>query len=686
MKKKQLIKYFLYIFFTLLVKSCHSPKKERVHLEIKKDSISVWIKKAKDPKNLLSIRKKYLDKSYNSILSNNIDPTNLKKLSEIAYQTFKLRDTSIFKKRNEEVLKLGLKIRDSFSLGDAHWNYATYYNRIKDYENSYFHFNEAEKYFDYNKYYVGKMLVGKSFIKSRFSDYIGSEQDIIKAIKIFKRFEKYNDLLKCYIALGVIQYNLKFYKKALFYYEKALEYSSMSKNKLSLNNNIGLVYLKKGDYKKAILFLQKDLIANLKRDKPAKYARVIDNIAYSKLLDKDTLGIKKDLFTSLDIRDSLKNKEGITVSKIHLSKYYAYKNDTINASKYALNANQLAKEIKNSDNYLTTLKMLSYLDKKNSKHYLETYISYSDSIQTLQRHYQNKFARISHDTDEYIEETERLSEQKLWITFVAISVFLILILFYFLRVQKIKTENLLLETAQQKSNEQVYLLTLNQQSKLEEEKVKERNRISEELHDGILGRLFGTRIGLGFIKVDAEEKNTKKYQVFLTELQNIEKEIRKVSHQLSDNLDDSEVNFKSIIKQLILSKSEVGNFKYESYFDENINWYDLDGIVKVNLYRIIQEAIQNIIKHADAENISIRFNLSNNNNSTLVLYVADDGVGFDLNKKRNGIGLKNIQSRVKKLNGTCLIIATLNQGTKIKIQIPIPQKNGKKKNSSTNYR
>lgn len=682
MKNKQLIKYLFYTFFVVLIQSCNSIKKEKNSVISKKDSISIWIEKSKDFKNSLSVRKQYLTKSYNYILSNNISSSSLKKLSKITYQTFKLRDTFVFKKRNKEVLKISLKIKDSFSLGDVHWNYASYYNKIKVYDSAYYHFNEAEKYFISNKYYVGKMLLGKSFVKSRFSDYVGSEQDIIKAIKIFNKLKKHKDLINCFVTLGAIQYDLKLYDKALFYYEKAVKYSSISKNKnkISLNNNIGLIYLKKGGYKTAILFFKKDLTPNLKKENPDKYARVIDNIAYSKLLDKDTLGVKKSFFTSLFIRNRLKNKEDILTSKIHLSKYYAYINDTIKAKHYALASNQIAKKLKNSRNYLATLKILSSLDKKNSKRYLETYISYSDSIQTLQRSYQNKFARISHETDEYIEKTERLSQQKIWITFIAVSIILILILFYFLRLQKIETKNLLLETAQQKSNEEVYLLTLNQQSKLEEEKVKERNRISEELHDGILGRLFGTRIGLGFIKVNADEE---KYHFFLNELQNIEKEIRTVSHKLSDNFDDSEVNFKSIIKKLILNKSEIGNFKYESEFDENINWYLLDGIIKVNLYRIIQESIQNIIKHSNAKKLDIRFYLNNNN---LILCLCDDGVGFDIKKKRNGVGIKNIKSRVKKLNGICQYESALNKGTKIKIQIPIPQKNGKKKNFSINYR
>jgi two-component system NarL family sensor kinase len=453
LKNKLRIKYLFYTFFIVLIHACNSPKKEKQSIETKKDSLLIWMRKAKDSKNLLSIRKQYLDKSYNYLLSHKIDSVSLKNFSDIAYQTFKINDTAVFKKRNEKVIQLALKIKDSFSLGDAHWSYATFYNRIKNYEKSYFHFNEAEKYFKEYEYYVGKMLVGKSYIKNRFSDYIGSELEIIKAIKIFKKYKKYNDLVDCYAALGVIQYGLKFYKKALFYYDKALEYAAMSKNKnkLSLNNNIGMVYLEKGNYSKAILFLKKDLTPNLKKENPSKYARVIDNIAYAKLRNKDTLGIKEALFASLLIRNRLKDKENIITSKIHLSEYYSYKKDINPAKKYALDANQIAKEVKNSDNYLTTLKMLSSLDPKNSKYYLETYISYSDSIQTLQRNYQNKFARISYDTDEYIEETERLSQQKLWITSVAVSLLLILILFYFLRVQKIKNENLLLETAQQQS-------------------------------------------------------------------------------------------------------------------------------------------------------------------------------------------------------------------------------------------
>ena len=75
---------------------------------------------------------------------------------------------------------------------------------------------------------------------------------------------------------------------------------------------------------------------------------------------------------------------------------------------------------------------------------------------------------------------------------------------------------------QQKANEKIYLMTLKQQEKLENEKIKERNRISEELHDGVLGKLFGTRMNLGFLAIDGDKKTLKQHRFYLDELQTIE--------------------------------------------------------------------------------------------------------------------------------------------------------------------
>ena len=338
--------------------------------------------------------------------------------------------------------------------------------------------------------------------------------------------------------------------------------------------------MKKGDFEKALEYFNRELEKDIRK---AHYARVIDNRAYTKLQLNDTIFVKKDLLRSLFIRDSIKNKAGIVASKIHLSKYYQYIKDTIGSIKYAKEANELAKQIKNGRDYLASIKQLADLDIKNSKKHLEKYIQFNDSLQIAERKVQEKFTKIEFETDEYIEETKRLSQQTIMISITGVGLILILSLLYFLRIQKTKNEKLVLESEQQKANEQVYILTLEQQAKIEEERIQERNRISEELHDGVLGKLFGTRVGLGFLDLNATDETQKQHESFLEELQEIEKEIRDVSHKLSNNFNANQINFSTLINQLVKTSETTGRFKCQVSFDEQISWNNISQIIKINI-------------------------------------------------------------------------------------------------------
>ena len=82
---------------------------------------------------------------------------------------------------------------------------------------------------------------------------------------------------------------------------------------------------------------------------------------------------------------------------------------------------------------------------------------------------------------------------------------------------------------------------------------------------------------------------------------------------------------------------------------------------------MVQESLQNIYKHANAKTVKISFQLKK---SVICLLIVDDGIGFDPNKSKKGIGLKNINARVKELNGTVAFRSKVNQGTTIKVKIP----------------
>jgi two-component system, NarL family, sensor kinase len=101
-------------------------------------------------------------------------------------------------------------------------------------------------------------------------------------------------------------------------------------------------------------------------------------------------------------------------------------------------------------------------------------------------------------------------------------------------------------------------------------------------------------------------------------------------------------------------------------FDDNRLEYNIE----INLYRIIQELISNILKHAKASEVSIQLLKKE---TYLNIVVEDNGIGFDVNQVKNkkGMGLKNIESRVNSLGGEFNIDSGKGAGTTITINIPI---------------
>lgn len=628
--------------------------------------------KAKNKNLPLTVKKQYLTKAYSKVIVYANDSIKTKYLNEIAYQNYKVKDSLQFFKINKEALELAINLKDSFYIAEAHWNYALYYRKNEDFENAYYYYKKA--YDIYNKlsntYHVGRMLQSMANIKRIYKDYQGSEVFYFKAIKKYKHIKNNARLYSVYNSLGILERELEEYDKAIFYHNKSFSfYDKMTEKEKHKQrwfgfNSIANTYMRKKEYNKALFFYNKDLKLDLNRE---NYARILNNRAYCKLLMQDTIGIKKDFFIALKIRDSLQSKSDIISSKKYISDYYLYLKDTATALSYAKDANILAKEIKQGSEYLSTLKQLANLDTKNGKKHLDRYIAFNDSLHIIERKTLNKFTRIEFETDEYIEEAEELTQKNLFITVISIGSILVLSLLFFIRVQKAKNEKLRLEAEQQKANEELYVLTLQQQAKLEEERVQERNRISAELHDGILGKLFGTRVSLGFLGMQMKTDTQQKHQGFLDELQTIEKDIREVSHKLSNNVDDSVVGFTTLVNQLLKDKSLIGNFSYKLIQKNTINWQEYNQETKANIYRIIQETLQNIIKHAKAKNVILEFAITTNH---LQVSITDNGIGFNTQKSKKGIGLKNITTRVQKIKGTISLTSIIGTGTTLLIKIP----------------
>ena len=101
---------------------------------------------------------------------------------------------------------------------------------------------------------------------------------------------------------------------------------------------------------------------------------------------------------------------------------------------------------------------------------------------------------------------------------------------------------------------------------------------------------------------------------------------------------------------------------------KEFEWDDLNGDIKINVYRMVQESLQNAVKHAKCENIVLDFSTGDNH---LKMLLKDDGIGFDFGKKKRGIGIRNIRSRIKKINGSWHIDSKPGSGTTVELTIPI---------------
>lgn len=209
---------------------------------------------------------------------------------------------------------------------------------------------------------------------------------------------------------------------------------------------------------------------------------------------------------------------------------------------------------------------------------------------------------------------------------------------------------------------------LNQQKLITETTIlaqeKERNEIGKELHDNINQILATVKLYHGMMK--SQTANIPELLPKASEYVNAAiEEIRKLSKSLvSPSLGNI------TLKQALIDLAEEVNKTHTLKI--NVNYALEDGSIIGNkkelmIYRVVQEQINNILKHSGASNADIELT---SKDSELILLVSDDGNGFDTAARSKGIGLQNIRSRVEFYSGKLEIISSAGKGCQFKIMIP----------------
>lgn len=204
---------------------------------------------------------------------------------------------------------------------------------------------------------------------------------------------------------------------------------------------------------------------------------------------------------------------------------------------------------------------------------------------------------------------------------------------------------------------------------------EERQRVARDIHDGpaqsMSNVVLKAEICEKLIEIDVYKAKSE-----LRELKNVVRsclqDIRRIIYDLRPmSLDDLGL-IPTIQRYVSNYQDETG---IETCFRASGNYSDISPVISLTTFRIAQEALNNVKKHAQAKNVVINLSLSE---STLSLYVSDDGKGFNLDEvnKRSydnsgGFGLYSMKERVELLSGTFELQSNIGQGTRLMIEIPL---------------
>ena len=517
-------------------------------------------------------------------------------------------------------------------------------------------------------------------------DYNISAFYFFKGLEIGKELNDPNIKARFLTNLGINHSRSNNFSKSRLYYQKALDAYLEAGDSLRVSylyNNISMQYYREGNYEEALdyyntatLIKKKFGITGLKLNpnNPGQFYHRLGQ--FEKGLYYHHLALK--YLAELPQRDIYKE----ALSHQYIGDVYVDMEDSPKAlGSYQLSL-KLARQIgakKIIEKVLGSIAIVylnledfrsAYYYNAQHKLYLDTLTRYTNQVSILEAQFEaniqeKELALLKAASDHEINQ-KNLIIIGISTTFI-FSLGIIFLVFYNYRKSQeaallINRKNELLK--EQQINQLLQEKELKSMKAFIEGQEKERTRIARDLHDGLGGTLAGLR--LNFER--SIDKSLTDGLTQLTEgLDQVYQEIRTVASNLAPPKFQS-TYFTDILSGYINDILQSNQIEINSEFlpEDEINL--LPEKIKIELYRILQEIITNILKHASATAIEIQLL---KHDQFINLVVEDNGKGFNANKKHKGMGVSNVHSRVALLNGKLDIDSKENRGTTFNIDIPV---------------
>lgn len=526
---------------------------------------------------------------------------------------------------------------------------------------------------------IGKGNLNIAIVYESRRDYVNTMKYALAALSVFEKLGDNNGRGRVLNLLGITSDTQKNYRQAIGYFRQYNAMVTAVKDSVEIAtsfNNLGASYTSMNMLDSALYFLKRSVYINQLMKSKDGVGKNYENIASIYEGKNDMKSALAYTFKSMAIYSAMGNKRFLSHAYGNAGHFYKKLKDTANAVAWFNKALVLAKSVGENEIISESYRQLSEMQAtdqqyKTAYENLKRSTNANDSILNTATTRAVEEYRTKYETEKKERQVAVLKQQTALQdlqlqkknVYLAVAVLLIVIIAgvaYLLYARRKANERIIIQQEISRQQE----ITAHEVLNAEE---RERRRMGSDLHDGV-GQLLSTALlNLNRLtKLDGFNGEQKKLaEQSLSLVTDGYDEVRSISHQIIPNallkygLSAAVRDFLSKIDEHVLKVSleTVGITER------------LDEQRETILYRVIQETVNNVIKHAKATRLSIQLV---KDEEGINLSVEDNGKGFDPNKlnKDAGIGMKNIYSRVAFLKGIVDIQSSEGKGTLVSVFVP----------------
>lgn len=587
-------------------------------------------------------------------------------------------DTVQSKSYRQKALALAAQLNDDQQKLKAHLVFAKHYLTTRYFDEARTHTDKALSLVKPNgnnedlatiRYYSGCIYLSQGNSRKALDEFIQS----------YRLAEASGDSdLQAHVnsSFGVIYQQQNQLDSALVYYKKSFDYfertTGNTEYSMTGSQNIGNILLAKGSFTEGQTYLKRALdLAKQRKDINAEMI-VLGNIANGyeregklELAEFYAAELVKDAEKTGFLMQELYGKTLLSTIKLDEKKY----DEAIRQAKEAL---VLAEQVKMTSFMVPLYEMLvaghkQKGDYQHAYHYKNKLVHIKDSLSAIENttyieeikqkyNLQKKNQELLLKT-ELIQQIQKTGKQKtvIIISLLVLGVSGLISAFLFFQRRKIKEELARKNMALENQNKHFEAFINGQE--------QERKRIASDLHDGLAQNLVMLKMGIRNFNMP-DQAQQEKLNYYSAELDTMIEETRRISHNMMPGV-LVDLGLLKALKSLVADLN-TNHPALQTTLSVSEPFIKLPPEVEIQLYRIIQELLNNVIRHSGADSCEIHLT---SDSEGIRIGLKDNGKGFEKKHAKTGIGLQNIGSRVNSLNGTFTIDSAPGKGTSVSILI-----------------